>query len=283
METKIPRQIIDFPHRGFYLKLHALKCTLQQNLQQMSYRRRSRKRKRGRAFRPGFDRTGGFYGRFNKKRKLTASYTEKKFLDMNLNDASITAVGTFPTATGVEGLANTIVDLPQGTGESARIGRKCTITNIHARFNFEFLAANSATTLVQANIAHETIRLLVGHDKQCNGTGPAAADILEIDEYNSFRNLANSKRFSILYDKIWAWNTSAISEGNGTNRSSERVVTDYQVNVNIKCFIPIEYSSTTGALSEIRSNNLFVMIWSKHGNRMRLASPSKLRIRYIDF
>lgn len=247
------------------------------------YRRNGRKRKR-RSFRRGYDRTGGFYGR-SRKRRRTNGYgrVEKKFYDITADEPTIATGGQFVdvASAGPSILSNTLVDIPQGTGESERIGRKCTITALRARLNFEFLVATSTST-GQANSAHDTIRLMIIWDKQCNGTQAVNLDVLETNDYNSYRNLSNIKRFHMLHDRIYVWNTTAVAAGDGTTNDSERVVRDYQVKVNKKLFIPIEYDGTTGALTEIKSNNILILIMSKHGGRMRLAD-SKIRLRFLDY
>lgn len=244
-----------------------------------------RKRKYSKAFRKGYDRTGGFYGNNYKRRKYAAKYTkpEKKFFDIAGTIGSIITTGSFLVTASVGPFVSsgTITDIPQGTGESNRIGRKCTITKLRARMNFEFITSETAT-LGEASLAHETVRFMIYWDKQCNGTVAAAASILEADTYNSFRNLANKGRFVILYDQIFAWNTAAIGSGNGTDSKSALVVGDYQIRINKKLYIPIEYSGTTGTLSEIRSNNIGMMVWAKHGARMKMTA-SRIRLRFNDF
>ncbi len=259
------------------------------------YRRRRFRRRSGRKrFRPGYNRTSGYYGRFNRKRRRYNPKIEKKFFDHTLNDASIAATGEYVALvnSGGSAFANSLVGIDQGTGEQQRIGRKCTITDIYMRLNFEFLptvtepAATIALGLVQASIAHETITVCVFIDKQANGAGAGVTQLVEADTYNSFRNLANNKRFKILHRRTYAWNTRAIAAANGITANefgSARIVSDYQINIRKKMFLPIEFDSTAGALTEIRSNNILMLIWAKHGARMKLDPTSRCRIRFIDF
>ncbi len=208
---------------------------------------------------------------------------EKKFYDTQISDGSIIANHQFPAKAGGGPATTTatMVDIKQGTGESERIGRKCTITNIYMRINFQFLT-DLQSDLSAAQFAHETIHMMLVWDKQANGASPNTTEVLETDAYNSFRNLANNKRFVILYNKIIAWNAGAIGSGNGTANDSNRIVKDYQVNIAKKVFIPIEYSGTTGDIAEVKSNNIAFFVASKHGGRMEIDS-SKVRLRFIDF
>ncbi len=183
---------------------------------------------------------------------------------------------------GVHATTATLNDIPQGVTESTRVGRKCTITNILLRLNFGFSTSNQAT-LNEANTSHETIRFILYWDRQCNGGGISSTDILDLDNYLSFQNISNSRRFVILSNKIFQWNSSAIAEGNGTTRSSERVTNEYIVRISKKVFIPIEFSeTTTGALATIKSNNIGILIWAKHGGRM-VVNDSQCRIRFLDY
>lgn len=187
--------------------------------------------------------------------------------------------------------------MPDGTGESQRIGRKITITGITLRLNIEFQAQSTSNSLNAAQTAHETLRLILYIDKQCNGAAATASEILYdvsqeggppvIPEYNEFRNLAHVRRFVILYDKLITFNSNAIG-GAGFNVAdvlvgmSERNVRDYQIKIHKKLFLPIYFSGTTGGLSEIQSNNIGLIVWTKHGARLAMLS-SPCRIRYIDY
>ena len=241
--------------------------------------RRSRKRKR--KFKPGYDRTGGFYGRFRKRRKR--NNTERKFYDLTLaGDVVVPQGPAFPTLNGAGPNSNTstLIDISQGTGESQRIGRKCTITSIHVRFIFLFKNAGE-TTYTSGLRAHETTRIVLYQDKQCNGQAITGSDLLKGNKLTSFRNIANSARFRILVDKTFDFNTTASAAGNGTTNVSQ------QNHKNKKCYfskivnIPIEYSATTGALTELRSNNIGLLTWSMNGYTS-LDNDSRIRIRFID-
>ncbi len=258
----------------------------------MSYRRSGRKRKRPRYFSRGYDRRGiGLYGRAAKRRRMNAP--EHKFFDFELSRASLAqqgqAVDTFPTAPLPVAFSNGLVPIPQGVGESERIGRKCTITRINLRLNFEFLVNNqegSGTTgLAAASTAHETVRLLVYWDKQCNGAAASPGDILQDNRWNGFREMANVHRFIILHDKIYTWNSGAIGGADSTASKSTTIVKDYAIRISKKVWIPIKYNGVTGIISEIKQNNIGFFIWTKHGGRIGLTNISGLksrgRIRFI--
>ncbi len=224
--------------------------------------RASRQRKRTAIARRqrGFVSTRGFFGRFS------GPNAELKFLDQDINDATIASAGTIFTNGSAEA---TLLRITQGTGETNRIGRKCTIKSINWRFNIRLPEGTATTT------TSDTVRIILYLDKQCNGAAATAVGILETDDYQSFNNLANKSRFRTLMDRTYDLNTDL--SGDGTTVDSPRF------NMNDSLFkrvnIPIEYDSTVGAIAEIRSNNINMLILSKNG---LCTLDSKMRLRFSD-
>lgn len=187
----------------------------------------------------------GYYGRI--------SGSEMKFLDTTYSQGS-------DDAGQILGSANLIA---QGAGESQRVGRKVMLKKISIRGYVQ--SANTANQ-------NDYVRLICYLDKQCNGANAAVTDILETDAINSFNNLANKSRFKILRDMKF---------------SSKDYSTTGQVFMpfeeNIKCNIPLEFDGATGAITEIRSNNIgFLLI----GQQDTAANPFTVtyttRVRYSD-
>lgn len=205
---------------------------------------------------PGFTRTGGFFGRFS------GAGGELKFHDIDLDDAVVT--------TGAA-ITDSINKIAQGTQESQRIGRKTTIRSINWRFE-AFLPTNQDT----AAPGFDTIRVLMYLDKQCNGATATTAQILESDDYQSFNNLANKSRFRTLMDRTYSFNVPAGSGADATSDWAGNLINDtFFKKVNI----PLEFDSTTGAITEIRSNNIGVLLISRGG---LCGFASKIRLRFSD-
>nr|APC94133.1 putative viral capsid protein [uncultured marine virus] len=114
-------------------------------------------------------------------------------------------------------------------------------------------------------------------DKQCNGATAAVTDLFESNDWQSFRNLANTGRFSILLDKMVTLNYMNLASDGDTFVSATNINKDYTFFK--KCNIPIEYSGTDGAIGEIRSNNIGVCIFSNNGVA---GFGSKIRLRFSD-
>ncbi len=200
-------------------------------------------------------RTGGFYGRYS------GSGAEKKFLDLDVNDAVVATGGL---------VFNSINLIPQGTTESTRIGRKCTLTKVGWKMDIKL----PGTTL-NANTT-DVVRVMMFLDKQCNGATATVTGVLESADYQSFNNLSNSSRFRTLMDRTYTV-TANSGGGDGTsNDFGEGLVTDtFYMNLNV----PIEFDSTAGAITEIRSNNIGILVISKFG---LAAFSSKVRVRFSD-
>lgn len=209
-------------------------------------------------FNRGYDRTAGFYGRYNRSSLRSSSVSELKFIDTTIGNVAPAAGVILPTA-------GTLVPIPVGTGPSERIGRQVRVKSINAYLTVT--KSSSATST-------ETVRLLYVLDTQCNGAKPTVAEILASPSYNSFRNMANTKRFVILRDHELNI-TSQTWDGNAFASVSR------QVNFFRKVNIPVEYDQTlnTGAITTIRSNNLIILAISQGGNGYIAGT---VRVRYDD-
>lgn len=197
----------------------------------------------------GYDRTSGYYGRFS------TPGGENKFFDTTVGVATIGTGGTI--------FSSSLNLIPQGTTESSRIGRKCTVRSLSINGSF-FLPGT-----VTAADGSDVFRLIIYLDKQCNGAAATVTDILETANIYSFNNLANSGRFRILKTKKVSMSATA---GNGTSSMEKQQFFSFTLNLNL----PLEFSSTTGALTEIRSNNLGVLAISQDG-KCQMAFTTRIR------
>lgn len=209
-------------------------------------------------FIPGVDRTGGFYGRYSGRQ------AELKFFDVEVNDSTIATGGI---------IFDSVNNIPQGVSENERVGRKCTIKSINWHGNI-FLGTYDAEPGPRFG---DRLRVILYQDKQANGDLAKILDILETDDYLSFRNLSNSGRFNILMDKFMPMNYLTYANGSGAQHSGSGVTKNlafYKA-----CNIPIEFSGPTGATSEVRSNNIGVLLVSELG---MVGIASTIRLRFSD-
>lgn len=215
----------------------------------------------GRKFRKGYNRTGGYYGRYSGKN------AELKFHDIDVDDGSIAQNGTILNAGSINLIA-------QGTTESTRIGRKCTIKKIGWRYTLTLASTASVA-------GQELVRVILYLDKQANGltaTVSGAGGLLVSDNYQSFNNLANTSRFVVLMDRTHDLNPSG-GAGNGTANDTVNTIRTYRFFKN--CNIPLEFSGVAGALTELRSNNLGVIVLAKNAGATA-SIDSKFRLRFSD-
>ncbi len=226
-----------------------------------THRRAYKQRMRVSNRRKGYGRTSGYYGRFGP----TSNAPELKFLDIAVQDAVV--------ATTASILLDSMVKVPQGTTESTRIGRKCTLKSIGFRYHMTLAAATAS------NATTDTVRIIIYHDKQCNGAVAATTAILEdATDFQSFNNLANKNRFRTLMDRT---HTLVCHSGSGRGSTDTLAFGEDLINEHFykKCNIPIEYDSTAGAITEIRSNNIGILLIASTGVT---GFVGQVRIRFSD-
>ncbi len=216
-----------------------------------------------RMFRAGRDRTVGYYGRYSHASGF-GHPGELKFHDLIIGDVLVDTNGT---------IIDSINKIAQGVTEVQRIGRKCTLRSVHFRTQYSL-----ATRVNQAGLGTgDSIRLIVFVDKQCNGATALVTDILETTDIQSFRNLVNSGRFVFLYDKVHTVNYLTMGIRPDNNFAQDGV--KKWVQWNAKCEIPVEFSDTTGAITEIRSNNIGHLLISESGTARY---DTHIRVRFSD-
>jgi len=178
---------------------------------------------------PGYTRTVGAY-----KRSIPGNI-EKKFFDTACSDTSDMSGGAI--------VAASLNLIPQGTTDQTRVGNKITIRNVNVRFA---ISADDQTT---GAFAAGAIRIIIYVDKQTNGATAAFTDILKGGQVTSFRNMDQVDRFIILKDKIYA---PPVMAANALHTSTSARYYSISKKVNL----PVHFSSTTGAITELRSNNI---------------------------
>lgn len=203
----------------------------------------------------GYERTGGYYGRF------AGRDAELKFFD--------TALAFNLDTTGEVPATGQLVLIPQGVTESTRVGRKCVIKSIQIRANLTFQPGAAATAATNGYI-------YLVQDTQTNGAAAGVTDVLTSNNLAvAMRNLANSERFKIY--KLFAWSFVSTAGVTTAYNDVRKQWTYYK-----KCNIPLEFSSTTGAITELRSNNLFLLAGTDGGADDTVIVGGTCRVRFSD-
>lgn len=209
------------------------------------------------AIAPGRLRTGGSYGRY------AGRNAEMKYFDTATN-FNIDNTGEVP-ATGQ------LVLIPQGVTESTRVGRKCVIRSIQARWDISLTPGAGAAPMSGSYAIYVVL------DKQCNGAAASVTDVFNgTIMTQAMHNLSNSQRFVILKKFV---RTIEPKAGVSTAFNGEVQHIEFYK----KCNIPLEFSSTTGALTELRSNNIFLLAGSyPAGVDDLIGCSGVVRVRYSD-
>lgn len=193
-----------------------------------------------------------YYPRRRKRRRQLD--TELKFTDQTIDQTTVPTTGTIVNS-------GSILTIAEGNTSSTRDGRRITIKKVQYRLDLKWTGATVGDS-------EEIVRIIVYQDKQTNGATATAALLLQAVDFNSFRNIDNAARFRFLSDKTYmVGDDSAIPL---TLHCEEY----------IDCNIPVNYSSTTGAITEMTSNNIGILYISKHGDVD--VEDSRLRVRFVD-
>lgn len=192
---------------------------------------------------------------------------EKKFFDTDITLAASDVTG--------EVWASSVCLISQGLAESNRIGRKIMICSISFHVVLELDAIAASATPQNGDL----IRLVMYQDRQCNGAAATWANIFSNTDTIAHRNLTNAKRFYLHYDR-----THELPSQSGAGDGSVNDYGSAPVNVRFfkRCRIPVLYTSTAGALTEITSNNLGFASAGFLQASESSAITGRCRIRYYD-
>lgn len=141
--------------------------------------------------------------------------------------------------------------IPQGDTESTRDGRLATIKSI--QFRGKIINVDNTAPL------QGILYLWVVLDRQANGAAAAFTDVFDsTDAVSCMIELNNSKRFRILKKLVFPMAQLLGDGADSSANAGSAGNTAIPVEFYIPCNIPMDWSSTTGAITEIRSNNIFI-------------------------
>jgi len=189
--------------------------------------------------------------------RTPAGRLERKFVD--------TAVATYEMDT--TGSVALIATVPQGAGESQRIGREI---NLHSLQIHGTVQAKTTTTLAAG-------RFLVVWDKQPNAALAAITDILNTANYYSFLNDQNKKRFKILMNRPFTFSGNSTTPASG---NEVQVIDDY---IKLKRRQTTYGTVGTGAIGDIKTGALlFVVAGNTAAGTAACTAVCGFRTRFID-
>lgn len=192
--------------------------------------------------------------------ELGSIHEEKFFEDAQDNQTlTTTAVNLFVSLNRI----------PEGTAGNRRVGRKILVTKINLRGYIQI----AQTTTSTAQVA----RIMLVLDKQASGGAPPTP--LLTDSVIGFNDLTESDRFMTLKEWIFDMNPQA-AFWNGTVQAQLPV--KHYFKCTKKVHIPIIFDGDTGAITEVRANNIFVVAWMDSGAMTAPIVVLKSRIRFQD-
>lgn len=191
-------------------------------------------------------------------------YTEEelKFWDTELNDSAM--------INGDLVLGPSLNLIPQNATESGRIGRACWIRHLSYRYSLRVQPLTDTTPQPSTQV-----RLILYFDCQANGAAATTEDILEsASDTLSYRNRANLGRFQILMDRNYIIGYKSGGGGTAANTyCGDGIIGEFSKEMSF----PVYFSSTTGAISEVQSNNLGILyIADGSGTTCRIQSLARV-------
>lgn len=190
--------------------------------------------KKGKVVQDGRHRTSGYYGKYNNPNR---DDNELKYHDAPINNVLIDNTPEIMVQCNL---------IPEGTTEKTRIGRKCCLKSIKIDAIMRFTP--SATTEGSASC-----KMALVYDMQANGAAASVADVFTGGDMRICQpQLFNNDRFRIL--KVWKMNFNCGAHDGTVFGTVEKWWKYYR-----RLDIPLQFSADTGAITEIKSNNLFIM------------------------
>ncbi len=184
---------------------------------------------------------------------------EKKFIDFRVDDdqfGSIWAGGEIEDATALS-----VSAVAQGDGENNRDGRVYWIHGIYIHGTIDLPATESSTSPDGDVIA----RVCLVWDKQTNGAQLNAEDVMLTvasgDDIDSYRNLQQVQRFSVLQDKKirMVGSMAMVNEGSVNLFARAPMKKSFTLNYTFRKPLKVSCSGTAAAIASITDNSLHVI------------------------
>lgn len=169
-------------------------------------------------------------------------------------------------------LGSLLNGLQPGSSASQRIGMNC---------EFKSLEFRARVTSTAATGVDQYCRMLIVQDKQSNGVAPGIGDILINASTTAPRNLANRKRFRILWDKTFAMGGNLNAAGTPSTVPNLR---NFKAYMKFRPAIRTEYNTgVAGTIADINSNSLYlVTIGTEAAGATDAGLVGYIRLRYTD-
>jgi len=158
----------------------------------------------------------------------------------------------------------------QGDTQSTRTGNQISVRHVSLH------AVVTVTPVVNTTVYGYTAMYVI-LDKQCNGAALSYTELIQESRADLVIGqplMANSDRFIFLAEQVLWWDKPAGIQSEGYNLQEQPIKIELDVN------IPIMYSGATGALTEIRSNNICLYFVSGGNIHVQAVTQGRARIRF---
>ncbi len=193
----------------------------------------------------------------NRRRRFLIIEPEVKHHDLAVgeNIVSAGAIKAIPVNAMLEGL-----------GSEQRVGSK-----VHCnKISFKAVLKPTATT-----DDGDTVRIMCVQDKQASGNTPTVANVLQSASVHSFRNRETTKRFVILFDKRFTWDSRTLDVA-GTAFAERHVLVEFFKEVNFET----QYLVSAATFGGISTNSVFLLTISEEADASTLTGI--FRTSYTD-
>lgn len=171
---------------------------------------------------------------------------EIKNFDTNVSAAAAATGGTISSSS--------LCLVQQGDTNADRDGKKIACKGLSIR--------GYCTLLPHATQSSDYARVVVYVDKQCNGAAATIAELFSTADIQTHNNPDNSNRFRILKNEIFVMNRTAFESTVGN--LLQEVLAPFEWFIPLKD-LPVLYDASTGAITDLTSNNIGVATFSEHG------------------
>jgi len=175
-----------------------------------------------------------------------------------------TTIGSTSTAAASVTLLNGVA---QGTTISTRLGNRIQMKSAH----IDMLAQSQ-----NDNDVHTMLRAWIVYDSQPNGSAATLADIYTLNGLCAVRNMAQVKRYRVLFDS-GILNFPTAHDG-VTPLGTERA---YHLNQMRKFSLGVEYKSAAANIADISTGSLYLFV-TPSGGSANTVWQATVRVKYTD-
>lgn len=166
--------------------------------------------------------------------------------------------------------------IAQGDDQNTRDGRQVVIKSIHLRLQ----AAYAPATAVAGAVPTTTLGVWLVLDTQPNGAAATPTDVLNVSGTTlvaSWRkNLDNDRRFQILKFFEFTFGNTGNWVADGSTALGRTEIQEFYKKINL----PILYSGSTGVITAVSTNNLFLIAAAQGSDDLCTVSGMS-RLRFV--